>query len=344
MKKNLQFVVGLFFIILVVGVLYSFAMKNNSSIRPIRTIAPTPFPLEEITIPALRKRQYNSELREMTQHEINQTYTSFITNYLSDTYKINALLTKPNGPMPQGGWPAIVFVHGYIPPNQYETTTRYTAYIDYLASQGFVVLKIDLRGHGTSEGKAGGAYYSADYVVDTLNAYAALQKSSFVNPSKIGLWGHSMAGNIVLRSFAVKPTIPAIVIWAGVGYSYEDIQRYRIQDASYQRTTNSFTTPSIRRNSVTQLYGEPNLNNNFWKQLAPASYLNDLKGAIQLHHAVDDETVNVGYSRDLNALLDKTKVKHEYFEYSFGGHNIADPSFQLAIERTTEFYMTQLGK
>lgn len=344
MKKNVQFVIGLIFIILVIGVLYSFEMKNNTSISLIGTIAPTPFPLEEITIPALRKRQYNSELKEITQYQTNQTYTSFIAYYLSDAYKVNALLTKPNGSMPLGGWPAIVFVHGYIPPNQYETTTRYTAYIDYLASQGFVVLKIDLRGHGTSEGKAGGAYYSADYVIDTLNAYAALQKSSFVNPGKIGLWGHSMAGNTVLRSFAVRPTIPAVVIWAGVGYTYEDIQRYHIQDASYQRTASSSTTPAIRRNSVTQLYGEPNLNNTFWKQLAPVSYLNDLKGAIQLHHAVDDETVNVGYSRDLNALLGKTKVEHEYFEYSYGGHNIADPSFQSAIERTAKFYKTQLEK
>ncbi|MFZ2206104.1 MAG: alpha/beta fold hydrolase [Microgenomates group bacterium] len=345
MKKYLPLIFGFFLVIPVIGVFYSVTTKGTHvSLPSARTLTPTPFPLEGITIPSLRKRQYTSELKDVTQYETYPTYTAFLTHYLSDTYKINALLTKPNGPVPQGGWPAIVFVHGYIPPNQYETTERYTAYVNYLASQGFVVLKIDLRGHGTSEGKASGAYYSADYVIDTLNAYAALQKASFVNPKRIGLWGHSMAGNIVLRSFAVHPTIPAVVIWAGAGYSYEDIQRYRIQDASYQRTANTFITPSVRRNTVTQLYGAPNLRSNFWKQLAPVSYLNDLKGAIQLHHAVDDETVNVGYSRDLNALLDKTKVIHEFFEYPTGGHNIADPSFQTAIERTAEFYKAQLVK
>ena len=36
---------------------------------------------------------------------------------------------------PEGGFPAIVFIHGYIPPSVYRTTERYVAYVDALGSQ-----------------------------------------------------------------------------------------------------------------------------------------------------------------------------------------------------------------
>jgi dipeptidyl aminopeptidase/acylaminoacyl peptidase len=41
-------------------------------------------------------------------------------------------------------------------------------------------------------------------------------------------------------------------------------------------------------------------------------------------------------------LLEKTKVPHEYFEYPTGGHNITDPSFGTAMERTVAFYKKYL--
>lgn len=52
-----------------------------------------------------------------------------------------------------------------------------------------MVFKIDLRGHGESEGEAGGGYYSDDYIQDTLYARAVLQSTDFVDGDNIGLWG-----------------------------------------------------------------------------------------------------------------------------------------------------------
>lgn len=346
MKQIYRLIVPLLIVLIGVVILITakrdlpsnFVPRLNLSILP----SPTPFPFEELTIDGLRKRSYTGTLGEKTIYEKRPAYTSYLTSYTSDSYKINALLTEPSGQIPSGGWPGIIFIHGYIPPKQYETTSRYVAYVDFLASQGFAVLKIDLRGHGQSEGQAGGAYYSSDYVVDTLNAYVALQRHPNINPDRIGLWGHSMSGNVVMRSAAVKPTIPAVVIWAGVGYTYEDIQKYRIADASYQRPPSMPTTQGRRRNVLIDAYGEPNLKVSFWKKFAPSSYLNELKGAIQIHHAVDDDVVNIGYSRDLNALLENTSVPHELYEYPSGGHNIEGYSFTQAMTRTAEFYKKEL--
>lgn len=344
MKKALILIV-----IICLGVVIYFAIQNQSlrqiitksTISSLSQPIPTLFPFQELTIPYLRQKTYNSTLGSREQISSNGNYTSYLTSFSSDGFKVNGLLTIPNGQKPEKGWPAIVFIHGYIPPAQYQTTTQYADYIDYLARNGFVVFKIDLRGHGNSEGEAGGGYYGSDYIVDTLNAYSALQNADFVNPKAIGLWGHSMAGNVALRSMATKPEIPGVVIWAGAVYSYIDQRKYGISDASYMPPTNN-TQRINRRRELFEKNGSPSAESLFWQQVAPTNYLHDLKGAIEIHHAVDDPVVNIGYSRDLIDLLDKTSVPHELYEYQSGGHNISGSSFNQAMQRTVEFYKKYL--
>ncbi len=307
--------------------------KPNSSITPV----PSPFLFEELTIPYLRNRDYKSMLGKSEKTYETATYTAYLASYDSDGLKINGLLTEPKGEKPAAGWPAIVFIHGYIPPSLYKTTQNYYDYVDYLAKNGYVVFKIDLRGHGESEGEAGGAYYSADYIIDVLNAYSALQNSGFVNPEKIGLWGHSMAGNVVLRTLAVKTDIPAVSIWAGAVYTYKDFAEFGIRDGSYRPPVDQ-TARQQRRKLLMDTYGEPKDGNPFWDLVAATNYLNDFKSAIQLNHAVNDDVVDIAYSRGLNVLLDKTNIPHELNEYPSGGHNITNPGFTPAMQNTVKFF------
>ncbi len=313
--------------------LASAIQQGNEKISP----SATPFPFQELTVPYLRQKNYQSSLGELQKITDNGNYTSYLSSFSSDGLKVNGLLTIPDGEKPEEGFPAIVFIHGYIPPNQYQTQTRYLDHVASLARSGFVVFKIDLRGHGNSEGEPGGGYYSGDYVTDTLNAYKALQSADFVNKQKIGLWGHSMAGNVALRSMAAMPEIPAAVIWAGAVYTYTDMQQYGIQDSSYQPQP-SDTERQRKRQQLRQLYGDPTSDSWFWKQVAPANYLTDLKGAIQLNHAVNDDVVSIEYSRNLNKLLDQTDVPHELHEYLDGGHNISGTSFNSAMQNTISFF------
>jgi len=306
---------------------------NKQTVFP----TPTPFPFQELTVPYLRSRNYESKLGEVRQATETTDYIGYLTSYTSDGLVVNGYLTVPKGDRPPQGWPAIVFVHGYIPPASYRTLENYSAYVDYLAREGFVVFKIDLRGHGISEGEPGGGYYSSDYVVDTLSARSALQSVDYINPEKIGFWGHSMAGNVVARSLAAEPTVPAVVIWAGAGFTYEDLQKYRIQDDSYRPPANN-TERQRRRTELFDTHGQFSPTSEFWRQVVPANYLTDVKGAIQLNHAVDDNVVNVGYSRDFNAILENTSIPHELNEYSSGGHNISGTNFNQAMRDTVEFF------
>lgn len=341
-KKKFKILFILCFFCMFSGVIIyinSVFRNNNANIQNVNTNNTKELsPFEELTIPYLRNRKYSSKLGSLTKISENSNYSSYLTNYSSDGLKINGLLTIPTGDKPKGGFSAIVFVHGYIPPTEYKTQEKYTDYINYLSRNGFIVFKIDLRGHGQSEGQATGAYFSSGYVIDTLNAYSALQNSALVNPNKIGLWGHSMAGNVILRAMAVNTSIPAIVIWAGAVYTYIDQREYGINDSSYRPPQ---ITSSIRntRQSIFDKVGTPSANGNkFWQEIAPTSYLNDLSGAIQINHAANDEVVDIRYSKNLNELLNKTSVPHEFFTYPTGGHNITGLSFTKAMENTVRFF------
>lgn len=311
------------------------------NIKSVLTPTPTPFAFQDLTIPYLRQRSYQSKISNMQKISENSTYTSYFATYDSDGLKINGLLTVPVGEKPQGGWPAVVFVHGYIVPEVYKTQINYVSWIDYLVKNGFVVFKIDLRGHDESEGEAGGAYYSSDYVIDTLNAYTALQNTDFVNPDAIGLWGHSMAGNVVFRSLAVKQDIPAVVIWAGAGYTYTDLQEYSIQDTSY-RPPPSDSERTKKREELRDTYGSFNPDDWFWKQVPGTNYLEGITGAVGLIHAIDDDVVSINYSRNLISILDNTDISHEITEFISGGHNLTGSSFSSALRETTEFFRSNL--
>ena len=161
----------------------------------------------------MRQREYPGS--HVTIEEVlpmGANYARYIASYLSEGLRINALLTVPFGETPAGGWPVIIFNHGFIAPDEYRTTERYVAYVDSLARHGYIVLRSDYRGHADSEGEALGAYGQPDYVVDVLNAVAAMRLYPEADPSRIGMWGHSMGGYITLRAMVIDPELRAGVI------------------------------------------------------------------------------------------------------------------------------------
>lgn len=350
-KRKLPSVLIIVFVVLVLGSVGLFFALNKTSKQNLAqeikknsqsvTPTPTPGPFDDMTIPYLRAKDYGGEMGDLSQVSTNQNYTTYLASYDSDGLKINGLLTIPTTDRPIEGYPAIVFVHGYIPPTIYQTLSNYSSYVDYLARNGFVVFKIDLRGHAESEGEASGAYYSGDYVIDVLNAHHALENFEEVNPKAIGLWGHSMAGNVTFRSLAAKPTIPAVVIWAGAVYTYSDMQEFGIDDNSY-RPPSSDTNRQRRREQLFNTYGQFSPDHPFWMKVAPTNYLSDIKGAVQLNHAVDDTVVNIGYSRGLSELLQSANIEYELKEYQTGGHNLTGQTFNSAMQDTVSFYKKHL--
>ncbi len=311
----------------------------------------------ELSIDYLRGLEFpGSELTVEETLSPGSNYQRYIVSYRSEGLKIFALLTVPNGDLPVGGFPAVVFNHGYIPPAQYRTTERYVAYTDAFSRNGYVLLRPDYRGHGNSEGSATGAYGSNGYAIDVLNALGSVKRLGLsvkgegessenlalnaypfplVDPSRIGMWGHSLGGFLTLRAMVVNADIKAGVIWAGVVGSYEDLfERWR-------RRGVPSGTPSRRggswRQSLQTQFGTPDENQQFWDSLSANSYLTDVSGPIQLHHGTADSSVPVEFSEDLEIDLKSAGKTVELYTYPGDDHNIS-LNFNTAAQRSVEFF------
>ncbi|OQY91466.1 MAG: hypothetical protein B6D39_07260 [Anaerolineae bacterium UTCFX2] len=304
-----------------------------------QTVPPAPTPtLHPMTIAAMRQLEYpGSEITLVEELDRGINYRRLYVNYLSEGNKIYALLTIPDGEMPPTGWPGIVFNHGYIPPDQYRTTERYISYVDWLARSGYVVFRIDYRGHDRSEGEPRGAYSDPGYTIDVLNAVASLKRYPLVDPNRIGMWGHSMGGFLTLRAMVISPDIRAGVIWAGVVGSYTDLL------TKWRRTTSSTPVATLAsggsgwRSSWSILYGAPEENPEFWASISANSYLADISGPLQLHHGTADYSVPTELSEILADQLKALDKTVELYTYEDDNHNLS-VYFSEAMSRTIKFF------
>lgn len=325
------------------------AASATSTITPTPTETEVLFEVgEDITIEYLRSLEITgSEITFENKLADGPNYHQHLVSYISEGNKIYGLLTIPFGEPPEGGFKAIVFNHGYIPPAAYRTTERYTAYVDYLARSGFVVFKIDYRGHGKSEGEPSGSYFSPGYTIDSITALKSLQMLDIVDPQGIGMWGHSMAGNLVLRAMLVEPDIKAGVIWAGAVYSYDDFAEYGIDDNTYRppATPETEATPDPRRDrrAIFDTYGRPDTQVDYWKAVSLTENIQFLNSPLQIHHAEDDTVVTIDYSNGLAAVLQANGKVYEFYTYEGGGHNLISPYFDQAMLRTVTFFRENLA-
>jgi dipeptidyl aminopeptidase/acylaminoacyl peptidase len=348
MKKTSKVIFSLVVFCIVIFLLAIYFVKTNSNSKSSEAqLTQTPqnkyatFPL---SIEYQRNQSYpGSDFKIEQTLADGSNYHQYIASYKSEGLKIYGLLSIPSTTMPVGGYPAIIFNHGYIPPEEYRTTERYVAYFEDLASEGYIVFKPDYRGNGSSEGKPEGAYFSPAYITDVLNALSSVEKMKEVNKEKIGMWGHSLGGFLTFRALVISNDIKAAVIWGGVVGSYKDMS----EDWWSKRTVPSFT-PSQRelqanrpsRQSFIKKYGEPS-DNEFWNAISATTYIDDITTPIQLHHGLADETVPPILSQKLYDLLKSKNKVVELYTYEGSDHNISQ-GFTLAMDRTIAFFAKYL--
>lgn len=312
----------------------------TATVTPSQTPTVTPTPTHPLMIEVMRQGEYpGSEISFEETLEDGANYHRFIISHLSEGNKIYALFTIPWGEVPPTGWPVIIFNHGYIPPKQYRTTERYIDYVDVLARNGYIVLRSDYRGHDNSEGRAISSYQSPGYTIDVLNAIAAVKTYDNADPGRIGMWGHSMGGNITLRAMVVSDEIKAGVIWGGVVVSYPDM--FELWWGSRGRTNIPTPDPNSRRGAWrgewTDLYGSFEENPQFWASISPNTYVADLSGPIQLHHGKSDESVPYELSEVLYGEINAVNLPVEIYLYEGDNHNISI-NFWTAMQKSVEFF------
>ena len=314
---------------------------------PTATPTVTPTPLHPMDVTYMRQQRYpGSEIAIAETLAPGANYDRYVVSYQSEGLTIYGLLTVPQGERPETGWPVIVFNHGYIPPDQYRTTERYGAYQDAFARNGYITMKPDYRGHGASDGDPSGGSRGAGYTIDVLNAVASLQRYPDADPARVGMWGHSMGSGITLRAMVVVDAIKAGVIWAGTVATYEETfkARPRWVGGRSSPTPDPEATPDPDGTAEAELvreglfaYGTFDENPAFWAAIDPLSYLRDLSGPIQIHHATGDQSVPVAFSESFYTRLQEAGQTAELYIYEGDNHNIS-AHFGTAARRSVEFF------
>lgn len=314
-------------------------IQNNSSTNTANSLTNGPNPL---SIEYMRKQNYPGSdiVIEQTLPD-GSNYSRYIASYKSDGLKIYALLTVPKSNKPKTGFPVIIFNHGYIQPEQYKTTEKYIAYTDAFSRNGYIVLKADYRGHGDSDGEPEGAYYSAAYTIDVLNALSSIKRYKDANPDKIGMWGHSMGGMITLRSMVTTNDIKAGEIWAGVVASYQDLtNNWRHPDLNpkpFIPSQKEQATKRPLRQELIDKYGSFEANPTFWQSISPISFVSEISGPIQLQHGTSDVEVPLLFSQKLEEALKNADKPVDLYIYKGDNHNLSS-NLSLALKRSVDFF------
>lgn len=131
---------------------------------------------------------------------------------------LHGTLTIPAG---EGPFPALVLVTGSGTQNRDEEVFGHKPFLvlaDYLTRHGVAVFRYDDRGYGASpeERERLRGTTTLDLTEDALGAFDRLCDHAAVDPSRIGIGGHSEGGTIALLAAAAEPRVAFVVSLAGM--------------------------------------------------------------------------------------------------------------------------------
>jgi pimeloyl-ACP methyl ester carboxylesterase len=89
---------------------------------------------------------------------------------------------------------------------------EWASFATRLQENGYAVLALDLRGHGESEGEAGGETPSAVWVEDALQAWEVLAAQAQVDPERTAIVGADIGANLALAAAAAESRVRAVAL------------------------------------------------------------------------------------------------------------------------------------
>lgn len=151
----------------------------------------------------------------------------------ADGTKLAGTLTVPRE---DGPFPAVLLITGSGAQNRDEEIFGHKPFLviaDHLTSNGIAVLRVDDRGIGGSTGDMSIAT-SEDFASDVLAGVHFLAGQSEIDPSRIGLIGHSEGGIIAPMVAAASDDVAFIVLLAGSAIPGRDLMIMQL--AAVQRS------------------------------------------------------------------------------------------------------------
>jgi pimeloyl-ACP methyl ester carboxylesterase len=133
--------------------------------------------------------------------------------FLSDGLKLSAILSLPEDLRPGEQRPAFVVLHGF---GGNKNGHGQSVVAKQFTHWGYVILRIDFRGCGASEGERG-RIICLDQVADTRNAISYLATRREVDPQRIALVGSSFGAAVAVFTGGADLRVAAVISCGGWG-------------------------------------------------------------------------------------------------------------------------------
>lgn len=292
----------------------------------------TSTPFNFVSIPALTAHRFDGRDLRLDRVLLRTlALTRYAVSYRSGDLLVTGVLDAPTRP---GRHPLVVVAHGWSDPDDYTSGSMLERERRLLAENGFAALQIDYRNHaGSSHEPVGVVPRPLGYPEDLVNAVRAVERARlpFVDTGRVGLFGRSMGGGVVLNALAARPDLAdAAFLYAPVSSSAPD---------SYARWVRDDPPLDAR---VQAAYGTPSTRPRIWGSASSRGYLDRLELPVLIAHGTDDETCPVVWSRATAEALRATGGDVELVEYPGEGHRF-DRAWPAMMHRAIMFLHAHLG-
>lgn len=319
----------------------------TASPTPSPTAAPptsTPHPLDGVTIDGLDARDYpGGAVQVLRELESAATFTRYYIAYPSDGLRITGIMQIPPG---DGPFPVIILNHGYHERENYWSGSGTWMAAEYLNERGYLTLAPDYRSWGESDW--GPSLFHTGLVADVLNLVGSLGSIPQADPTRVGLWGHSMGGGITTKILAIDPRVRAAVLYAPNSADDADlIARWGrgclAGETQYTTTCNpGEVIPADLPPEIIEAYLAAAADPAMLRRIAPIYYLDRLTAPVQIHigtaDGIEHSATPPEWSYKLHDALLAAGKQSDLFVYEGQGHLFAGTAWTEMIGRAADFF------
>jgi dipeptidyl-peptidase-4 len=279
---------------------YRYAIETYSSLGNPPIIRLVKLPKHQ----SLRTLVDNQELRSRVS-ALRRGPVEWLTIEAEDGAKMPGVLLKPAEFDSTRKYPLLFFVYGG--PGNTEVNDAWGGYFLWhtmLTQKGYLVAVVDNRGTPAPLGRRfRKVVYGQLGVLETRDQAVAartLASRSYVDPARIGIWGWSYGGFMVLNSLFQHPDLYR------TGVAVSPVTHWSLYDNVYTERYNGLITD----------------NREGYDRGSPLSYVKGLKGSLLLIHGGGDDNVHVQNSEIMINALVAANRPFEMMEYPNRTHCI----------------------
>lgn len=228
-------------------------------------------------------------------------------------------------PLGKGFFPAVLMVRGYAERQGYYSGSGTDKVAEKLVEKGILTLAPDFLGYGESEAESEDMLEARFAKAETVLALLySLKSLEMVDLDRVGLWGHSNGGQIILSVLEISGLRLPTVLWAPVSKGFPEGVLVYADDLDDGGEAVRGAIEEFEKREDTRFFSI----DYWWERV---------RAAVLVLQGTADKWVETEWSEELVKNLQETGGEARLVKYEGADHNLKQ-NWSEAVEETLEFY------